>query len=152
MLSSLWLAAALAEEIPVIALVERDRAVAAARARGKARKAGQQLWPLVAAEDLCLRPGSAGALVIEALTDIEDAAADYLIGLMPALRADGSVVSLDATKDPATEARIAGIFLAAALTGITQERPKEGALITVGQLPPAVVLAALATRGAARDL
>ncbi|HEX7596814.1 MAG TPA: hypothetical protein VF518_01295, partial [Polyangia bacterium] len=46
-----------------------------------------------------------------------------------------------ATKHQETEARLAGLFLAAALTGITQVRPREGALLTMGSAPSATVVA-----------
>jgi hypothetical protein len=52
------------------------------------------------------------------------------------------VVSLDATKSPALEARVSEIFLAASLAHITQIRPREGALLTTGTAPHAAVAAA----------
>jgi len=50
------------------------------------------------------------------------------------------LLALDATKSAAVEARLAGLFLAAALTGIAQERPREGALLTIGGPGPPGVL------------
>jgi hypothetical protein len=68
------------------------------------------------------------------MSEIEDAdARAFLAALVPVLRPAGLVVSLDATKDPSMEARLAGTFLAAALTEISQERPREGALLTIGR-------------------
>jgi hypothetical protein len=96
-----------------------------------------------AGEDVPLRRGAVGAILIENLMDVEDQAAaeDLLVGLLPALRPNGVVISLDATKHQETEARLAALFLAAALTGITQVRPREGALLTIGSAPPPAVIA-----------
>jgi hypothetical protein len=91
-----------------------------------------------------LGKGTVGAVLVDSLVDIEEesAAADLLLGLLPALKPDGIVISLDATKSPALEARVAEIFLAASLTRITQIRPRDGALLTTGHAPhPAVVAA-----------
>jgi hypothetical protein len=95
-----------------------------------------------------LRRGTVGAILVENLMDVEDqtAAEDLLIGLLPALRPDGVVASLDATKHQETEARLAALFLAAALTGIAQVRPREGALLTIGSAPAQEVTAVRAER------
>jgi hypothetical protein len=149
-LSSLWLARELAEEIPVVAVLEREVAKAARRALKKAQAAGHRLAAVVAGEALPLAPGRAGALVVESLLEIEDAeAVDFLLGLAATLRPDGVVVALDRTKDPVAEARAAGTFLAAGLTHIAQERPREGALLTLGCAPRPAVLGTLAPRPAA---
>jgi hypothetical protein len=141
-LSSLWLASELAAEIPVLVLVEPDVRRQAQRALQRSAGARHQLSALLAAEDLPLRRGSAGSLVIEGLTEIEDPdASPFLAALVPALRPDGVVLSLDGTKDPLAEARLAGLFLSATLTGIAQERPREGAVLTVGHAPAAAVSA-----------
>ncbi len=145
-LTALWLAETLSEEFPVLALVEDDKRSAGQRAMRRASKAGRPLLVVAAGEDIPLARGSVGSVLVENLMDIEERAAaeDLLAGLMPALRPDGVVVSLDATKSPEVEARLAGLFLGAALKGITQLRPREGALLTMGTLPhPAVVAARL---------
>ena len=140
-LSALWLAEALAANLPVLALVEEDKRPAALRAVKRASRSASSLLVVSAGEDVPLRPGVVGAILIENLMDIEDRAAaeDLLVGLLPALRPDGVVVSLDATKHQKTEARLAALFLAAALTNITQARPREGALLTIGSAPPEMV-------------
>jgi hypothetical protein len=84
--------------------------------------------------------------MVDSLVDIEEesAAIELLVGLLPLLKGDGIVLSLDATKSPTLEARVAEIFLAASLTRITQMRPRDGALLTIGSVPhPAVVAARL---------
>jgi len=145
-LSSLWVAAELAAEIPVVALVEREVQKAARRTLRKAQGAGHRLTMVVAGEALPLSPGHAGALVVESLLELAPAdAVEYLQALAPALRPEGVVVALDRTKDAAEEARVAGAFLAAGLARIAQERPREGALLTLGFAPRPALLAALAT-------
>jgi hypothetical protein len=147
-LSALWLAEALASRFPVLALVEEEKKAAALRAVRRAGKSGSPLLVVAAGEDVPLRRGMVGAILVENLMDVEDpvAAEDLLVGLLPALRPNGVVVSLDATKHQETEARLAALFLAAALTGITQARPREGALLTVGSAPPLPVTAVRAAR------
>ncbi|MEO5769919.1 MAG: hypothetical protein ABIS92_16315, partial [Polyangia bacterium] len=54
----------------------------------------------------------------------------------------GRLMALDATDDPAVEARLAGVFLASALGHIVQDRPREGVVLTVGTAPPATVISA----------
>lgn len=143
-LSTLWLAETLAAEVPILALVEEDKRSAALRAHKRARKLGLPLGIVVAASDLPLLPGSIGSVLVDSLIDIEDpnAAADLLLAVLPTLRPDGIVVSLDATKNPDLESRVAGMFLAATLTRISQSRPRDGALITVARAPHAEVTAA----------
>ena len=150
-LSSLWLAEALASSFPVLALVEEDKRSAAVRAIRRAGKWAHPLLVVSAGEDVPLRRGGVGAILIENLMDVEDqvAAEDLLVALLPALRADGVVVSLDATKHLETEARLSALFLAAALTGIKQVRPREGALLTIGSAPPPTVTAVRAARPSA---
>ena len=145
-LSTLWLAETLATELPIIALVEEDKRGAAVRAGRRARKAGHELAVMVAASELPLAAGAVGAVLVDSLVDIEEepAAIDLLRGLLPALKPDGVGGSLDATKTPALEAKVAGIFLAAGLARIPQARPRDGALLTAGHAPhPAVVAARL---------
>ena len=147
-LSALWLAEALAGSFPVLALVEEEKRTAALRAVKRASKAALPLLVVSAGEDVPLRRGEVGAILIENLMDVEDRAAaeDLLVGLLPALRPDGVVASLDATKHQETEARLASLFLAAALTGITQVRPRESALLTIGSAPPLPVPAVRTAR------
>jgi hypothetical protein len=140
-LSALWLAETLASEIPVLALVEEEKRAAALRARRRARKLGHQLSIVAAASEVPLAKNSVGTVLVDSLVDIEDesAACDLLVGLLPALKPDGIVIALDATKSPELEARAAEIFLAANLVHIAQIRPREGALVTAGAAPhPAI--------------
>ncbi len=143
-LSALWLAEALAGEFDVLVLVETDKRRAAARALRRARKLGHPLAVVIAAAEVPLAMGSVGAVLVDNLVDIEDqpAARDLIVALLPALKSDGIVVSLDATKSPALEARASEIFLAASVSGITQIRPREGALVTAGHAPHPAVIAA----------
>jgi len=147
-LSALWLAEALSSSFPVVALVEEDKRHAALRAVRRASKSAHPLLVVSAGEDVPLGRGAVGTILIENLMDVEDQAAaeDLLVGLLPALRPDGVVASLDATKHQETEARLAALFLAAALTGIKQVRPREGALLTIGSAPPLTVTAIRAVR------
>jgi hypothetical protein len=145
-LSALWLAETLAAELPVLALVEEEKRSAAVRAQRRAHKQGHALSVMVAASEVPLGDGTVGSVLVDSLVDIEEesAAADLLLGLLPALKPDGIVVSLDATKSPALEAQVAEIFLAASLARISQIRPRDGALLTTGGAPhPAVVAARL---------
>lgn len=143
-LSTLWLAETLASEMPILALVEEDKRNAALRARRRAQKQGHALSVMIAASDLPLGDGTVGAVVLDSLVDIEEepAAIELLLRLLPVLKPDGMVISLDATKSPALEARIAEIFLAASLTRIAQIRPRDGALLTAGYAPHAAIVAA----------
>jgi hypothetical protein len=143
-LSTLWLAETLAAEMPVLALVEEQKRGAALRAHRRARKQGLPLAIVIAASDLPLASGSVGAVLVDSLVDIEDAgaAAELLLGVLPSLRPEGIVVSLDATKNPELESRVSGIFLAASLTRISQLRPRDGALVTVAHAPHGAVTAA----------
>ena len=145
-LSALWLAETLATAMPVLALVEEEKRGAAVRAQRRAHKQGHPLHVMVAGSEVPLGKGTVGAVLVDSLVDIEEesAAADLLLGLLPALKPDGIVISLDATKSPAMEARVAEIFLAASLARITQTRPRDGALLTTGYAPhPAIVVARL---------
>jgi hypothetical protein len=145
-LSALWLAETLSSEMEVLALVEEDKRGAAERAQRRAHRQGRPLSVVVAASELPLGRAAVGAILVDSLVDIdeESAAIELLLGLLPVLRPDGIVVSLDATKSPALEARVAEIFLAASLTRIAQVRPRDGALLTTGCAPhPAIVAARL---------
>jgi len=143
-LSALWLAETLASEMPVLALVEEEKRSAAVRAQRRARKQGHPLHVMVAGSEVPLGRSTVAAVLVDSLVDIEEesAAADLLLGLLPALKPDGIVISLDATKSPGLEARVAEIFLAASLARIAQLRPRDGALLTTGHAPhPAIVAA-----------
>ena len=143
-LSALWLAETLATEFEVLALVESEKRNIALRALRRARKVGHPLSLVIAAAEVPLAVGSVGAVLVDSLVDIEEqpAARDLIIALLPALKPDGILISLDATKSPPLEARVSEIFLAAGLSNITQVRPREGALLTVGGAPHPAVTAA----------
>ena len=66
----------------------------------------------------------------------------WIAALAPLLRPGGRLIAADATSSDAAAARVAGAFLAAALTDIVQEWPREGAVLTVGVAPAAAVVAA----------
>jgi hypothetical protein len=143
-LSALWLAERLAGELPITVLVEADKRRGAKRAVRRARQEGRHLMVVAAGEELPVAVQGAGCVLLEGLSDIEDdrEAADYLARLAPVLRPDGVVLALDATKKPSVEARVAALFMAASLTGIAQERPRDGAVLTIGGPAAAPVLAA----------
>jgi hypothetical protein len=112
------------------------------RAAKRARAGGQGLHVLTCGDSLPFRPGTVGALLVEGLSKIQDTAkaGAWLADLAHAVRPGGLVLALDATDLPAVEARLTGLFLAARLAGISQERPREGALLTMAQCPdPRVV-------------
>jgi hypothetical protein len=140
-LSALWLAETLATEMPVLALVEPEKQTAAVRAMKRARKRSLPLTIVVAGADVPLGERCIGSILLENLIEIEEtgAAADLLVRLLPSFLPDALVISLDATKTPALEARVAEIFLAAGLTQIRQIRPRDGALLTYALAPRAEV-------------
>ena len=72
----------------------------------------------------------------------EEDVARWLGALGPCLRPGGRLIAADATASTRAAARVAGAFLSAALTGIVQEWPREGALLTVGIAPAAPIVAA----------
>jgi predicted O-methyltransferase YrrM len=143
-LSALWLARALAGQMPVTALIEADKRRPALRVVRQAARTGRPLMVVTAGEALPMSMGRVGCILVENLAAIADdaEAADYLAELAPALREDGLLLALDATKNPAVEARLAGLFMAAALGAVAQERPRDGALLTLGRPGPAPVVAA----------
>jgi hypothetical protein len=150
-LSSPWLAAELATATPVMLLVEPDAVLAARRALRRAGRAGLPLLGVVAGERVPIGAGRVGAFVIEGLADTDEGEArGFLLGLAPSLKPDGIIVTLDNTKAPLVEARVAGDLLAAGLVDIAQERPREGALVSVARCPATAILAArLAADGTA---
>lgn len=143
-LSALWLARALSTQVPVTALIEGDQRRGARRVVRRAARAGQSLMVVTAGEALPMAPGRAGCVLVESLSGITDdrMAADFLARLAGTLRSDGLLLAVDATKAAAVEARVAGLFLAAALGSVAQERPREGVLLTLGRPGPASVVAA----------
>jgi hypothetical protein len=146
-LSALWLAERLATQLPVAVLIEPDKRRGARRAVKRAVKEGHRLMVVAAGEQLPVGAERAGCILIENLSEITDdrEAAVFLARLAPALRPDGLVLALDATKNPIIEARLAGLFLAAALNNIAQQHPREGALLTIGARPDPAVLAGITT-------
>jgi hypothetical protein len=143
-LSALWLAETLATEMPILALVERQKHTAASRAMRRARKRSLPLTIVVAGAEVPLGKHCVGSVLLENLIDIEEtgAASDLLVGLLPSLLPDALVISLDATKNPSLEARVSEVFLAASLTQIRQMRPRDGALLTYAVAPGAEVVQA----------
>jgi hypothetical protein len=120
----------------------------AKRALRRAAKAGRALAVAVAGETLPLAAGAAGALVVEGLADTaKEDACTFMLGLGRVLAPEGLVIGLDGTREAAAEARVAGVFLGAGLRGVSQERPKEGALLTVARAPLPEVLAARGLQG-----
>jgi predicted O-methyltransferase YrrM len=142
-LSALWLAERLATQLPVTVLIEAEKRRGARRAVRRAAKDGQRLMVVAAGEDIPVGGERAGCILLENMSEIADdaEAAAFLVRLLPALRPDGLLLALDATKSPAVEARLSSLFLAAALTNIAQQHPREGAVLTIGGRPAAAVLA-----------
>jgi hypothetical protein len=138
-----WLGEALAASMRVLLLVESEERVAVLRVRRRAAKAGRPLTIAVAGGELPLRPGSLGALVVEDVAGLDPADAERWIGaLVPCLRPGGRLIAADTTGSPAVAARVAGVFLAGALTDLCQEWPRDGVVLTMGVAPSAAVVAA----------
>ncbi len=138
-----WLADAVATGGPALALIETANRPTALRARRRATKEGRPLTIALAADELPVRRGSLGALVVENVAGLppEDAAR-WVAALVPCLRPDGRLIAADATSSTDAAARVAGVFLAAALTDLVQEWPRDGAVLTVGIAPAAAIVAA----------
>jgi hypothetical protein len=142
-LGPLWLGETLAEELQVLMLVATDDRATVKRARRRAQRAGRQLEIVVGGAELPLAPGSVTTIVAENVAGLDpDAAARWIASLAASLRPGGRLLAADATASPSAMARVSGAFLAAALIGLTQEHPREGALLTVGEAPDARVQAA----------
>ena len=143
-LSALWLAERLAQQFPVAVLVEPDKRRGARSAVRQAAKNGRALLVVVAGEDLPVQTARMGCVIVENLAGIEqdETAISYLAEMATVLRPGGLVIALDVIKDLRTEERAAGLLLAAGYTGLAQERPREGALISVGHPPTAAALTA----------
>ena len=129
----LWLGETLSAEIPVVLLIEPEERARARRIARRAAAAGRRLTIVVAGVDLPLATGMADAVLIDSAA----AFARWTQALVPVLKPDGLLIAADVTDDPAVEARLAGQFLGAALTGIAQERPRDGVVLTMGRAPAA---------------
>ena len=132
----LWLGETLAAELPVALLFEPEERVRARRIARRTAAAGRRLALVMAGVELPLGRASIGALVVDDAATLEaDAVASWMAALVPTLRPGGCLVSADVTDDPAVEARLAGLFVASALTGVAQDRPRDGVVLTVGRAP-----------------
>jgi hypothetical protein len=139
-----WLGMTLSSEIPVVAVLP-PAARAAARRRRRRKAAGPPSLFVLAGAGVPVAEGGAGSLIVTDLAEIEPAGlVPYLLDTAALVRPGGTLIALDRTKDPAIEARLAGALLGAGYLRIAQERPREGALLTRAQPPPAAVRAALA--------
>lgn len=146
-LGPVWLAETLAATAPVLRAVlfldEPDDRRVLVRARRRAVKAGKPLTIAVAGAELPLRPGALGALVIENAAGLAaEEAARWVGALVPCLRPGGRLLAIDATGSHDAAARVAGVFLSAALVDLTQEWPRDGVVITAGLAPSQVVVEA----------
>jgi hypothetical protein len=145
-LGPLWLGEVLATTARVLLLAEPDdprlrRALV--RARRRAGKAGRALDIGLAAEELPLRVGALGALVIENAAGLTAGELErWVAALAPCLRPGGRLIAADATASTDAAARVAGVFLSAALLDIVQEWPRDGVVLTVGAAPSAAISAA----------
>jgi hypothetical protein len=140
-LGPLWLGERLASTARVVMLVEPHERLRATRARRRARKVDHALDIAVGADALPVRPGAVGALVVESLAGLDpDEGRRWIAALTPCLRPGGRMVGIDATSNPAAAARVAGVFLSAALTELEQEWPRDGVVLTVGVAPVAQIV------------
>jgi hypothetical protein len=142
-LGPLWLGVTLAAELRVVMLVATDDRAAVKRARRRAHKAGRAFEIAIGGAEVPVRPRSVGAMIVENVAGLDAAAARLWIeALVPGLRPGGRLIAADATGDVAAMARVSGTFLSAALVGLTQELPRDGVVLTVGQAPDARVMSA----------
>jgi hypothetical protein len=138
-----WLGAALARGGRTLLLVEREARPQAVRALRRARRESRPLDVALAAAEMPFRRGSLSSVVVENVAGLETVEAErWIAALAPLLRPGGRLIAADATSSDAGAARVAGAFLAAALTDIVQEWPREGAVLTAGVAPAAAVVAA----------
>jgi hypothetical protein len=138
-----WLADAVARGGRALAVVEAASRPLALRTLRRARKDRRPLDVALAAGELPFKRGALPALVVENVAGLPAAdAARWLGALVPCLRPGGLLIAADATSSPAAAARVGNVFLSVALTGIVQEWPREGAVLTVGVAPPAAIVAA----------
>lgn len=138
-----WLGATLSAELPVLALVGPDERDVARKAQRRAAREARRFQAAFGGSSLPLRPGGVGAILVEGLCDLgHEESARYVVELVRALRPGGRLVALDATREREAEARLGGVFLAAALVDLAQEIPREGVVMTVGAAPSAAVMRA----------
>lgn len=134
----LWLGETLAAEVPTVLLVQPEERPRARRTVRRANTAGRRLTVMVAGVELPLARGSVDALLIESVSTLAaPEAAEWLATLVPVLKEGGRLIAADVTEDPADEARLAALWLASALTHISQERPRSGVVLTSGCAPAA---------------
>jgi hypothetical protein len=145
----LWLGEVLSASVRVLVLTEGQERARARRAVRRAAKTvthgkttpGHGLTVALAGDDLPIRAGTVDALLIDGASTLDvDALARWMATLVPAVRPGGRLIAIDATDDPAAEAKLAGLFLAAALGEIGQVRPRVGVVLTAGTAPPAPVI------------
>ena len=142
-LGPVWLAETLAEATPLVFLDEPDDRRVLVRARRRAQKVGRSLAVGIAGADIPIARGALGALVVENVAGLAaDEAARWVAALVPCLRPGGRLLAVDATPSAAAAARVAGVFLSAALVELAQEWPRDGVLITAGVAPAAPVMRA----------
>jgi len=141
-----WLAETLAEQTRVLFLDEPENEPgrrALVRARRRAAKAGRPLDIGIAGAELPLRRGALGALVVENVAGLAPEEAErWVAALVPCLRPGGRLLAADAAASPPSAARVAGVFLSAALVELTQEWPRDGVVLTVGTAPAASIIEA----------
>jgi hypothetical protein len=138
-----WLGAALARGGRTLLLVESEARPQALRAFRRARRESRPLEVALAAAEMPFRRGSLSSVVVENVAGLQTPEAErWIAALAPLLRPGGRLIAADATSSDAAAARVAGAFLAAALTDIVQEWPREGAVLTAGVAPAAAVIAA----------
>jgi hypothetical protein len=126
-----------------LVLVETATRPIALRTLRRARKDGRTFAAALGASELPLRRGSLPAIVVENAAGLPpDDIGRWLAAIVPCLRPGGRLIALDGTTSTAAAARVAGAFLSVALTGIVQEWPREGAVLTVGVAPAASITAA----------
>lgn len=137
-LGPLWLGETLAAELPTVLLVEAEERPRARRTVRRAATSGRRLTVMLAGVELPLARGTVNTLLIESVSTLAaPEAAEWLATLVPLLREGGRLIAADVTEDPADEARLAALWLASALTQITQERPRSGVVLTSGRAPAA---------------
>lgn len=139
-LGPVWLAETLATRTPVLFLDEPDDRRVLVRARRRADKATRPLTIGIAGAEVPLRRAALGTLVVENVAGLAaDEAARWVEALVPSLRPGGRLVAVDATGSSIAAARIAGVFLSAALIDLVQEQPRDGVVLTVGVAPAAAI-------------
>jgi hypothetical protein len=126
--------------MPVVLMIEREERSRAVRALRRARRTGLRLSVAMGRDELPLSRGKLPALIIEGAADLQPAESRaWVEALVPALMPRGKLIALDQTDDPTLEAQVSASFMAGALIGIEQERPREDIVLTVGVAPAAAV-------------